>query len=138
MSEQTKGVKFDYKSIKNTTVTFKEDEYGGKTIAAFSFTQEAIPALLDAIAALEGNERGVKLSFHIRDKDYQGKTFKSSSLWVDAIQEPRAYGGGETKRTFRNAFPKKAVSTESVAAARASVSNGVSRPGVAGVTKRVE
>lgn len=136
MSEQTKGVKFDYKSIKNTTVTFKEDEYGGKTIAAFSFTPESIPSLLEAIAALEGSARGVKLSFHIRDKNYEGKTFKSSSLWVDAIQEPRAYGGA-AQRTFKPAFPK-AVSNESVAAARASVSNGAARPVSTGVTKRLD
>lgn len=124
-TQQPKDASFDYKSIKN--VTLGEGSKGEPRIQ-ISFTKEAIPALLDAIAALQDNERGVKLDLHVYAKEKDGRTFNSAKMFVKAIQEFGA-GGGAAKPAFRSAFPKTAspATTSTVAAARAAVTNGASK-----------
>lgn len=128
MSEQerSKDARFTYKEIKNTSVGKGSK---GELRVQLSFTKESIPALLEAVAALEGNERGVKFDIHVYDKEANGRTFSSTLMFVKPIQEFGANGQAASPTKFKNAFAKQAspVTTASVAAARNSVSNGVTK-----------
>ncbi len=121
--ELSKDARFNYTSIKSTKVSTGKK---GELRVELSFTQAAVPALLEAIAALQGNERGVKLDMHLYESKTQdgSREFISPIVFVKAIQAFGSAQGAPNK--FANKFPGKsaaapAVTASAVAAARESV-----------------
>lgn len=104
--EQNKDARFNYRQIKSTAMSKGSK---GEERVQLSFTKEGVQELIATLQSLADNERGVKLDAHIYEQEKEGRTFKSTVMFVKAIHEfgHRAPGAGAPK--FKSAFPKKDV-----------------------------
>ena len=99
MSEGFKGVSF--KSAK-----VGQDKKGRNTLA-LNLSQEDAANLLEKVAALQGNERGVKISVTYYEVEKAWGPSISAFAYVDPIEAPGAnYGKGGAKPQQGKFVPK--------------------------------
>lgn len=84
-------------------------EEGGRATTVEQFIQ--------MIEAQKTNERGITLDLYIRDKEYQGRKFKSAFAFVKPTQAPP--GGGGPRTFTQKTQPTEAELLAQIAALKA-------------------
>lgn len=100
---------------KNELISFKTTVVGkdkkGRDMLKLYLKGEDIDTFAKEFEIARKNPNGVRLSFHTSDKEYDGRTFKSTFAFVAGIQDrPNQAGAGDGAR---RAVPKSEPATDS-------------------------
>lgn len=101
---EAKDVKIRFRSTKEAAGK------RGQRVVSYYLAQDAVPALIEALTALQDNEKGVKfmVNMYTNINAQTGNEFVTSEMYVKAVEE--------FKRTTYKAVPK----AQATAAAKAS------------------
>lgn len=116
---------FEGISLKNVKLSKSK---AGRDVTTYYFSPEEVGKLIEKLTAVQGNERGVKISIHSQEEDAPwGGTKINAFGFVNAVEAPGANrgaaGGGQAKGKF---VPKaKGMSADTRAKAAATLNTEV-------------